>query len=612
MSNFRSLMYGGSGAACRAARRCAGVSCNACPTAAASSGNGGANLPGPAGACASFDVYGSNAVTLGCAPGSGGLVEGGVFDRHYYRQVDQFYAMYHAYCTRLAAMRAARRRLAMAARDMANNNGAAAAAKLREAANAERAAQSPNAERAAEQMERAANAVPAAANTVAAKVNEAANNKRPSVVAAKVNNAVEALKAGDVEKAGAELEQAANAALKEANRNVNAKNANAKANQAAEANNLKQLGENLKQAGAEMKQEANNAAQQRVELNAAEQQVQAEVSEQVKSQVREQAQAQVEAAAAASGNNGAMANGVAPASSQPSSNSVSDQLSCGGGYRRADWLSQNSGNSNSNSAMAPSVGSGLNAGAVVPPPASNQAPAPANQGGALTQPMAAARFEQAKRNAPFQRVHAQSIRQIYNEFGSSCSRCVPSVYKAHEASREVSNWLHGAPRAAYGAVVAEFGKPNWVANVPHGQAVWLNPSFFSRIELHDVEIPHGDHVDFLTLSVSGIQLPLEGIDELARLSESVSYDALTDTLSARCDSAARSVAALIVAIDLAHDDTMTLAEARQALPQLVEKARDPEQYRQMLMALQDDVMAAREAASAMQQQQSQPPMAAQQ
>lgn len=530
MSNFYSLMYGGAGANYRVARRCASVDCNSCKT-------GGCGLPaeaGPRGACApTYDPYrpGSNP-SIGCTPAQRSSVVAGAFDRQFYQRLDQYYGMYNHYMKRLMALAVCRRRMAAAGRALMANKVAAAVAEVEKAANAVNAADADAADTVAEDIDAIGAKVAQVGEQIGAMVNDARNNGRnASVAAQRAADGVQQLADGNVNEAGNKLVEAGEQLLKAAGNDVNKQ---------AAANAVKEFGEAVQQAGADLADEQADAGQERAALAELEKEVAQQVDESVKAQIQAAAQNEVTQAS----NNGG---GVAPPSLAP-----------------APAASAN------NAAISDQLAAHLNAPGV-------------------TAKNAAANFEaQSKNQLPYARRHARAIREIYARYGSSCSRCVPAEFKQHSVAGEISNWLHAGPKAAYAATVAEFGSPDWVVNKPGGEAVWQNRAFYSRITLRDVP-----HAHFLCFAVQGIDLPLEGIDELARLSELVTYDAATDTLKSRHSFAGGNVAALIVAIDLAHDDTMSLEEAQQALPQLIQDAADPDRYAEMVQALAQDVMEAR-------------------
>lgn len=159
----------------------------------------------------------------------------------------------------------------------------------------------------------------------------------------------------------------------------------------------------------------------------------------------------------------------------------------------------------------------------------------------------------------------------------------------------VGNWVHRLPRTRFVDIVKEFGEPDWIVNKRGGEAVWKNRAFYSRIVLKDESVEHTvpkPHCDFLTATVGGIRLPLEGIQELPQISESITYDTLKQELSARCHAMPAIVATLLVALDVALDDELTVAEAKEAYGQMVMDAFDPEKYTEMAQALEENIMEA--------------------
>lgn len=162
----------------------------------------------------------------------------------------------------------------------------------------------------------------------------------------------------------------------------------------------------------------------------------------------------------------------------------------------------------------------------------------------------------------------------------------------------VKNWSNRLPKERYIDIVKEFGEPDWIVNKPGGEAVWLNRAFYTRIVLRDESVQHlvpKPHYDFLYGTIGGIALPREGIDEIFQISESLSYDALKKELTARCHAMGPVVATLLVAVDTALDDDLTLAEAKQAYPKMVADTADPSVYVEMAQALEENVMEAQAA-----------------
>jgi hypothetical protein len=127
----------------------------------------------------------------------------------------------------------------------------------------------------------------------------------------------------------------------------------------------------------------------------------------------------------------------------------------------------------------------------------------------------------------------------------------------------------------------EFGAP---AQFQPQFVTWTNPAFFSRITLHNKE------EDFLQVVMGNVELPLEGREEMRTLHPNVSYDVLNKRLIATTTSMPVAATLLQVALDVALDDEMTVAEAQAALPGLLEEAvRNPQRYLDIMRSLEDNV-----------------------
>lgn len=91
-------------------------------------------------------------------------------------------------------------------------------------------------------------------------------------------------------------------------------------------------------------------------------------------------------------------------------------------------------------------------------------------------------------------------------------------------------------------VIAEFGSPDLIDPSKGGMAIWKRSTLnkrgkcWERIEIVDEQIPHdvpAPHTDFLYGEYK-LAIPDHLVDEVLDLSESVSYDPLKKTITARC------------------------------------------------------------------------------
>lgn len=117
----------------------------------------------------------------------------------------------------------------------------------------------------------------------------------------------------------------------------------------------------------------------------------------------------------------------------------------------------------------------------------------------------------------------------------------------------VSAWIHEKPQLRFNDIKREFGRPDYVGNVPGGAAVWLNPKFYRRISLVDEETPHGcpsPHEDYVSAT---IHMPIPNKTTLIKIlgiSESLWYDQLKVELTARCHFMGANVATLLLASEV--------------------------------------------------------------
>jgi hypothetical protein len=145
-------------------------------------------------------------------------------------------------------------------------------------------------------------------------------------------------------------------------------------------------------------------------------------------------------------------------------------------------------------------------------------------------------------------------------------------------------WTHAKPSERLPDVIAEFGTPSIIDTSPGGMARWapnvLKGTPFTEIILKDEEIFHGGgHVDFLTASVC-VDLSPEVQQAMLPITESVWYDRLTHTLSARCHAMHANVATILLVTHLALR-MVTPQEAPGLYPKMIQGSSDPKTYDRM-------------------------------
>ena len=101
----------------------------------------------------------------------------------------------------------------------------------------------------------------------------------------------------------------------------------------------------------------------------------------------------------------------------------------------------------------------------------------------------------------------------------------------------ISNWRHLPAIEEYLKLLGKYGEPTGVTNFPGGMVIWLDvPLPFIEIVLKDESIRHGKpehHCDYLYSSMR-FYIPLDKIQAIYSISESIIYDQLAQKLTARC------------------------------------------------------------------------------
>tara|TARA_R100001163_G_C5064342_1_gene201917 strand:+ start:1418 stop:2092 length:675 start_codon:yes stop_codon:yes gene_type:complete len=129
----------------------------------------------------------------------------------------------------------------------------------------------------------------------------------------------------------------------------------------------------------------------------------------------------------------------------------------------------------------------------------------------------------------------------YNEYQHQSSKSDISI--------PTTSWIntgygygHGSmnPADRLNDLIKEYGNPDVIDTRSGGQAIWYDRSLkatpYKRIEIRDEQIPHDKpkpHVDFL-YSWYKVEIPDHLISGLHKISESILYDPLKKTMTARC------------------------------------------------------------------------------
>ena len=118
----------------------------------------------------------------------------------------------------------------------------------------------------------------------------------------------------------------------------------------------------------------------------------------------------------------------------------------------------------------------------------------------------------------------------------------------HSCSKSaVSRFFYTDPKHAYKSIVKELGHPDIIVNRPGGFAMWFpENSPLKSIILKDERVPHGNHSDFLYVTVD-IDISDDDLQKVVSTNKSTFYDADSGELIVRCNSLA-SCRATIFAI----------------------------------------------------------------
>lgn len=157
----------------------------------------------------------------------------------------------------------------------------------------------------------------------------------------------------------------------------------------------------------------------------------------------------------------------------------------------------------------------------------------------------------------------------------------------------VGRWNNNDAASKFVDLYRMFGKPNSLANAPHGAAVWLNvtgkrlfgsPTCFKDVMLIDESIQHNcptPHKDFLYMTTL-LDLTPEERDQVTRISGSVWYDGLKKELTVRCGSVAANVATMYIVMQmLSRSVSLETVQNQNLYAQALADAMDPAKAAQM-------------------------------
>jgi hypothetical protein len=121
-----------------------------------------------------------------------------------------------------------------------------------------------------------------------------------------------------------------------------------------------------------------------------------------------------------------------------------------------------------------------------------------------------------------------------------------------------NNWKHADAAAMLCKLTDDLGTPDVYDGVQSGIAIWRgrkvqNPHCAHEITLKDESVLHrcpAKHNDFLYTTLKA-EIPADKVDEVTKLSGSISYDPLNTSLTARCGSLEANVATLNLATQIA-------------------------------------------------------------
>mgnify|MGYP000553586535 CR=1 FL=1 len=130
-------------------------------------------------------------------------------------------------------------------------------------------------------------------------------------------------------------------------------------------------------------------------------------------------------------------------------------------------------------------------------------------------------------------------------------------------NNSVNKWRNNRPAKFYQKAFDLLGKPNFVANVPHGMAYWKTKGLFSEHFLIDEEVYHcvpAKHHDYFYSTVK-FYVPPNKLKDVLSISGSIRYDGLKKELTARCASIYANVATLFLGMSIV-DGTLTIEDVK--------------------------------------------------
>lgn len=145
---------------------------------------------------------------------------------------------------------------------------------------------------------------------------------------------------------------------------------------------------------------------------------------------------------------------------------------------------------------------------------------------------------------------------------------------------QIYNFIHRTASIAYNDLVKELGDPNVLVDKPSGIAIWNQPAFFDEIILRDESVQSMVpfvHCEFLYATIN-VYVPEVMIPIVLSLSESIVYDRLKRTLTARAGNMGMVVATLHLAMRMLGNPN-TAEDIKRQRDYVLRDSSDPLNYR---------------------------------
>lgn len=511
---------------------------------------------------AQAETFAASEVSIGLAPQIAESIQNGTFNRNFYRKVDQ---MYGAYCKKMATIGAARRYLSNSGKALKQKNYAVAIGEMEKAAVAMDVNGSSNAKQTANAIDNAARYLSESVETILPQGNE-------RKVAKNVQESIESLEKGDLANASAKLVDVAKD-LEKRDKNL-----------ARVANSVNKVAANLVQAANGIEREQRNAIVQRKDVDLVENTVNdgkfmsANQKQAIEIEANRNVVASIEEVVQVRNSNSVNAAPALNASHQTPA--VDFQAPVSSAIRDKSALNNASAKNVvvQNQLSFRPVGPSVYERACACQKSKQIYGADSSIATTLSNSASMAASAQHQN-------HIASIYQTQKPVArSQCSglakhteyRGMIRASTAHDntgAPNSVDQWKSAKAISEFNAMSAAFGAPDFLLNQSvGGSAVWHKRSVFDLIRVTDVD-DHGE-AKVVTLTVRPIDIAHDEQQELAQLAPgSVGYDAIDKVLFAQGKSSGEVVALLIVALDVARDNSMTLQEAQQALPEMIDRSK---------------------------------------